>query len=49
MELAIRGYLPEPEEINEANWPPPFNAAHAAPIRAVLADILKACIAFAQA
>jgi formiminoglutamase len=49
MELAIRGYLPEPEEINEANWPPPFNAAYAAPIRAVLADLLKACIAFAQA
>jgi formiminoglutamase len=48
MELAIRAYLDEPPEPNEHNWPPHFDAGRAAPLAALLADILKACLAFAQ-
>ncbi len=47
MELAIRGYMDEPGEPNEANWPPPFDPRRAAPLAATLNDILKACIEFA--
>lgn len=49
MELAIRGYMDELGEPAPANWPPPFDPARAAPIAAPLSDILKACLAFAQA
>jgi N-formylglutamate deformylase len=50
MELACRGYLPEPAgALSEHNWPPPYDAAFAAPLRAVLRDVLDACIAFASA
>jgi len=48
MELAIRGYLPEPAKPDETNWPPAFDPAYAAPLKAILFDILKASIAFAQ-
>jgi formiminoglutamase len=48
MELAIRGYMDEPDLPDEGNWPPPFDPARAAPITVTLSDILKACIAFAQ-
>ncbi len=48
MELACRGYLVEPSgPLSSANWPAPYDAARAAPLRAVLTDILKACIGFA--
>ena len=50
MELACRGYMDDPAEPpTEANWPTPYDPARAAPMRAVLSDILKACIAFAEA
>lgn len=49
MELAIRGYADEPAEPDESNWPTPYDPARAAPLAAVLNDILKACLAFAQA
>lgn len=49
MELACRGYLAEPDEMTPASWPTPFSDEVAAPMRAALADILKACIAFARA
>ncbi len=48
MELAMRGYLrEEPGAVYEADWPPPFDSIHAAPLRDVLRVILKHCIAFA--
>ena len=47
MELAIRGYLEEPDAIDENNWPPAFDAAVAEPLQSILSDILKACLAFA--
>jgi formiminoglutamase len=48
MELAMRGYLHEPTERTEANWPPPLDPAHAAPLTATLTAILKACLAFTR-
>ena len=48
MELACRGYMDEPHDApNPDNWPAPYDPAHAAPLRDVLADILEACLAFA--
>jgi N-formylglutamate deformylase len=48
MELACRGYLSEPAgAVDEANWPCPYEAALAAPMRAVLERVLTACIGFA--
>jgi N-formylglutamate deformylase len=49
MELACRGYLREPDgEVDAGNWPCEFDEAFAAPMRAVLEQVLTACIAFAQ-
>ncbi|SCW74497.1 formiminoglutamase [Sphingobium faniae] len=48
MELAMRGYMDEPEAINEARWPTPFTPERAAAIVPILTDIVKACIAFAE-
>ena len=49
MELACRGYMDDPTgRVSADNWPTPYDAARAAPMRAVLSDILKACIAFAS-
>ena len=48
MELAMRGYLHEPEEkLTEANWPAPLEDAHAATLRVALRDILDTCVNFA--
>ncbi|WP_336961705.1 N-formylglutamate deformylase [Sphingobium aquiterrae] len=47
MELAIRGYMDEPDAPDEASWPPAFDPARAAGIAPILTDIMKACIAFA--
>jgi N-formylglutamate deformylase len=50
MELACRGYLDEPQgEVDLANWPCPWDDAVAAPMRAVLQQVLSACLAFAAA
>jgi formiminoglutamase len=46
MELACRGYMQEPETPDETNWPPMFDAAHAAPMQAVLQNILNAALKF---
>jgi N-formylglutamate deformylase len=47
MELAMRGYLHEPEDkLSEANWPAPLEDAHAATLRVALRDILDACVNF---
>src|SRR6185436_3532210 len=49
MELAMRGYLHEPEgELMRQNWPLPLDDIHAARLRIALRDILDACIAFAS-
>ncbi|WP_029349647.1 N-formylglutamate deformylase [Bosea sp. 117] len=49
MELACRTYMPEPlGPVDEASWPTPYDPAYAAPARAALIDILKACLAFAR-
>ena len=48
MELACRGYMDDPAgPVSAADWPPPYDPARAAPMRGVLSDVLKACIAFA--
>lgn len=48
MELAMRGYMPEPAEPAPENWPPPFDPQAAAPMATILRRILTACIAFAR-
>jgi formiminoglutamase len=48
MELAMRGYLYEPDDpLDESNWPAPLEDAHAATLRVALRDILDACVNFA--
>ena len=48
MELAMRAYLDEPEGTPApGNWPPPYAAQRAAPLQAVLRNILQACLDFA--
>ncbi len=50
MELAMRGYLQEPEgPLNKNNWPAPLEDILAARLRVALRDVLDACIAFANA
>lgn len=50
MELACRGYMPEPlGPVTEEQWPAAFDEACAAPMRATLARILEACLRFAAA
>jgi N-formylglutamate deformylase len=46
MELAMRGYLLEPDRIDEDNWPAPLDDGHAARLRVALRDILDSCITF---
>lgn len=46
MELAMRGYMAEPEAPTPDTWPTPMDPA--APLRATLSRILKACLAFAE-
>jgi formiminoglutamase len=57
MELSCRCYLHEPDEqhwgsrvpkYDRESWPPPYDEAYAAPIRAALQTVLRACIGFAS-
>ncbi len=48
MELACRGYLPEPESIAPGNWPPPWRSDYAEPLRAPLEKVMRACLDFAS-
>lgn len=49
MELACRGYMADPEApLSPATWPTPFDRERAAPVRAVLTNVLKAALAFAR-
>jgi formiminoglutamase len=50
MELACRGYMDEPDDApSPGAWPTAFDPRRAAPMRAALSEILKRCIAFAEA
>ncbi|HKT77740.1 MAG TPA: N-formylglutamate deformylase [Sphingobium sp.] len=49
MELAMRGYLDEPEPLSETNWPPAFDPARAAALSLILSPIIEAARAFALA
>ncbi|KQT32917.1 N-formylglutamate deformylase [Sphingomonas sp. Leaf412] len=49
METAIRAYLREPVgQVTPDTWPPAFDPAVAAPLRATLGLILAACLEFAR-
>lgn len=49
MELAMRGYLVEPEGVSTPdNWPVTYDADFAEPMRAHLRDVLEACLNFAE-
>lgn len=48
MELAMRGYLDEPEATTPENWPRPWDEGRAARLAPTLSAILNACIAFAK-
>ncbi|MDJ0278059.1 N-formylglutamate deformylase [Sphingomonas sp. 2R-10] len=46
MELAMRGYIPEPATPAPGTWPPPFSLSVAAPMIVILDEILRACISY---
>jgi N-formylglutamate deformylase len=49
IELACRGYLPEPlGPVTPEDWPPPWDEAAAAPLQSVLGQLLEACLEFAR-
>ena len=48
LELAMRGYMAEPDVPTPENWPRPYNSDRAAPMRAILQRILETCLSFAS-
>jgi formiminoglutamase len=48
MELAMRGYLTEPDDVRPQNWPVPYQQERATALRSVLTQILTSLIAFAD-
>jgi len=49
MELACRGYMDDPADPpTPGTWPASYSDTLAAPMRAALTDVLKACLAFAR-
>ena len=49
MELACRSYLDEPiPKVDKSNWPPTYDAARAAYMRATLKSVFKTCASFAR-
>ncbi|MDQ7758532.1 N-formylglutamate deformylase [Xanthomonas sontii] len=48
MELACRGYMHEPDTVDPGNWPSPWQPEYAAPLRAVLQQVLQACLYFVR-
>lgn len=48
MELAIRGYMAEPDAPTPENWPTHWSEEGAAPLAAVLRDVLQNCLDFAR-
>ena len=49
MELACRGYMEEPPEVNRTSWPGMCDRAAAEPMRRLCETLLVACIGFAAA
>jgi formiminoglutamase len=50
MELACRGYMSDPPTApTPSDWPTPYDAEFAAPLRATLRLVLTAALTFAQA
>jgi N-formylglutamate deformylase len=47
MELACRGYMVEPGQVDASNWPTPFDPTLALPVRTTLQQVLQACLDFA--
>ncbi len=47
MELACRGYMDEPAEVHEANWPSPYVEARAARLRSTLTGVLEGIVSWA--
>jgi N-formylglutamate deformylase len=48
LELAMRAYMDEPSTPSPDNWPSPYDAARAAPLRNILRRILETCLEFAS-
>ena len=48
MELAMRGYLHEPEMVSETSWPPEYDDRFATGMQSHLKTILEGCLAFAE-
>lgn len=48
LELACRGYMDEPHVVSPDNWPASYNEQRATALRAVLKNILQACLTFAS-
>ena len=48
LELACRGYIDEPRAPSPDNWPTPYDERRASALRAVLKDIIGACLDFAR-
>jgi formiminoglutamase len=48
MELAMRGYMDEPNIASPQNWPRPYDPERAALMREALEQVLESCIAFAE-
>jgi len=48
LELSCRGYMDEPDMPSPQNWPTHYSEARASQMRAVLKNILAACLAFAK-
>jgi len=46
MELACRGYMREPDDVNPGTWPTRYDEEMAAPMRIVLERILTSCVEF---
>lgn len=48
MELAMRGYMDEPEAVELGTWPPPYDPPRADPLRVVLEQVLDRCLEFSR-
>ncbi|HEX4077890.1 MAG TPA: N-formylglutamate deformylase [Rhizomicrobium sp.] len=48
LELAMRGYMEEPETPSQQNWPAPYDPVRVAPLRAILERILETGLSFAR-
>ena len=49
MEVACRGYMREPSEVADHNWPSPYDPRSAAPMRRTLKTILQAALEWVRA